>query len=80
MTAKEVYCEVTVVDNESHEDTITKQISEAKDQKKTSSIWTYFEIDSSENNKKLFVLLVRRKFHWEEVSQLNVIPATFVSL
>ena len=60
MAAKEVYCEVTVVDNEamkSHRrkmeppDTITKQIGKAKDQKKTSGIWTYFKIDSSNNNK-----------------------------
>ena len=60
MAAKEVYCEVTVVDNEaikSHRrkieppDTITKQIGKAKDRKKTSGIWTYFEIDSSNSNK-----------------------------
>ena len=60
MAAKEVYREATVVENESHEvsqtddkpqDTITKQKGEAKDQKKTSGIWTYFEINSSESNK-----------------------------
>ena len=34
-------------------DTITKQKSEAIDWKKTSGIWTYFEIDSSENNKAI---------------------------
>ena len=85
---KEVYCEAIVVDNESHEvsqmeykcqDTITKQKSEAKDQNKTSGIWTYFQIDSTEISKR-FVLPARRKFHGEEVSQLNLIPATFVSI
>ena len=35
------------------QDTITKQKGEAKDQKKTSGVWTYFEIDSSENNKAI---------------------------
>ena len=85
---KEVYCEAIVVDNESlevsqmehkYQDTITKQKSETKDQNKTSGIWTYFEIDSTEITKR-FVLPARRKFHGEEVSQLNLIPATFVSI
>ena len=66
MAAKEVYREATVVDNESHEachevlqteeetqDTITIQKDEVKDRKKTSGIWTYFEIDSNENNKAI---------------------------
>ena len=66
MAAKEVYREATVVDNESHEachevlqteeetqDTITIQKDEVKDRKKTSGIWTYFEIDSNEINKAI---------------------------
>ena len=66
MAAKEVYREATVVDNESHkvlqtedepQGTITKQQGEAKDQKKTSGIWTYFEIDSSESNKAICLTL-----------------------
>lgn len=49
---------VTVVDNQSHkvsqmeeksQDIITKQEGEAKEQKKTCGIWTYFEIDNIEN-------------------------------
>ena len=64
MAAKEVYHEATVVDNEIHEvsqtedepqDTITSQKGEAKDRKKTTGIWTYFEIDSSESNKAMCV-------------------------
>ena len=72
MAAKEVYCEATVVDNESHkvsqmedepQDTITKQKGEAKDRKKTSGIWTYFEIDSSESNKAI-CLTCKEKISW----------------
>ena len=59
MAAKEVYREATVVDNESHDVSQTedepqdKQKGEAKHRKKTSGIWTYFEIDSSESNKAI---------------------------
>ena len=72
MAAKEVYHETTVVDNESHEvsrtedepqDTITPQKGEAKDQKKTTGIWTYFEIDSSESNKAM-CLACKEKISW----------------
>jgi len=51
--------EATAVDNESHEvlqmeeESHTKQKGEAKERKKTSGIWTYFEIDSSENKKAI---------------------------
>ena len=85
---KEVYHKATVVDNESHgvsqmedeiQDTIAKPKSETKDQKKTSGIWTYFEIYIVKITKS-FLLPVRRKFHREEVSQQNLIPVTFVSI
>ena len=87
MTTKEVYPEATVVDNESHnvsqtenetQGIITKWKGEAKD-KITNGVWTCFKINSSENNKAIF-LPVGRKFHREEVSQLSLIPATFVTI
>lgn len=56
MAANEVCYEATVIDNESHKVSQMeeeRQKGEAKEQKKTSGIWTYFEIDSSENKKAI---------------------------
>ena len=80
MATKEVYCKATVVDNESHkvsqmedetQDTIAKPKSETKDQKKTSGIWTYFEIYSCENNKVIFLTCK------EKISQGGSKPTKF---
>jgi len=54
-------------------------IKGAKEQKKTSAIWTYFKINKSDN-KKWYVLHVTKKFLEEEVLQPNLTQVTFVSI
>ena len=88
MTAKEVYHKATEVDDESHEvslmedetqDTITNKNVKLKIKRKP-MVFGHTSRLIVVKITKLFFLHLRIKLHGEEVSQLNLISATFVSI